>query len=133
MTKSKWSWWWKWVFQTTAYRDWINFCFLWNHHNTYDFLMISQGLKNKCVRSCPWAPKFSSVHKKRERKLIYFKFSLIFKILERYFTELFCYFFCSSFVVLWSHKNIYNNFSALFVFKCCTKFYRLKVTYTICI
>ena len=24
LTKSKWSWWWKQAFQTTAYRDWIN-------------------------------------------------------------------------------------------------------------
>ena len=25
MTKFKWSWWWKWPFQTTAYRDWTTF------------------------------------------------------------------------------------------------------------
>ena len=25
MAKSKWSWWWKWAFQTTTYRDWITY------------------------------------------------------------------------------------------------------------
>lgn len=80
---------------------------------------------------------YTKAYKRTHKKNMHanFEILLIFKILIRYFTEMFYYYFIKTCFVFRQQfcgviEGIFVHFSTMSVFKCCSKIYRLKFMFS---